>query len=91
MATSHDLTSHRRDLLCELVEDDPRRAAILLELLIITDPDTAGGAAARDDVMQQAFGFTCYSKQGLNTFKQMVLSRLCLILVLNVLSLLYLI
>ena len=64
MATSRLLTSHRRDLVHYLVEDDPAKAEKLFELMVITDPSTASGAAAREDALDTIYALTAHSQQG---------------------------
>lgn len=76
MATSRELTYHRRDDAAQLVDDDPKRAEILLRLFAQTDQRTADGSAARDDLIQYLYSLTNHSKQSLAEYMQSLAASL---------------
>ena len=65
MKTSRALTSRRRDIVAQLVDDNPDTADLLLELMIATDSATAAGAAARLDVLRHLYSLTPHCTAGL--------------------------
>jgi hypothetical protein len=68
METSRSLTSHRRDICHELIDDDPRRAEMLFELLAITDTSTVSGAAAHEDALRYSYSMTADCRRAMNRF-----------------------
>ena len=56
-------TSHRQDIVSQIVQNDPDRAELLFELLVLTDTSTPYGAAAHADVLHDLYALTpeCYA------------------------------
>ena len=79
METSRSLTSHNRDIVAQLVDDDPRKAELVLELLVVTDSETASGAAARDDLERYAYSLTSDSIRSRENFVRRLLSGLTVV------------
>jgi hypothetical protein len=65
---TRSLTSQKRDIVHQLIDDDPRRAALVVDLLVATDSETSSGYATRADLLREAYSFTTDFKQSLTEF-----------------------
>lgn len=64
--TSDSPTSHVRDLVAQLIHDDPDMAVVLIQFSALTDGSTPVGAALRLDALLYAYEFTPQCREGLN-------------------------
>lgn len=60
--------SHARDLVAELVHDDPNKAEVLIKLFALSDGGTPKGAAIRTDAMMFAYSFTDDCRKSMERF-----------------------
>lgn len=80
MATSRDRTHHRRDLVAQLINDDPETADLVFTVFAITDPSTPDGAAAHADLMRFSHSLTAKAQRDLkNRASEIVQSLVCLV------------
>jgi len=62
--------SHARNLVAQIVRDDPEVADALIKFCAIADPSTPIGAAIQADALLFAFEFTPECKNALEKFKK---------------------
>lgn len=68
MTNSQHPPSHARDLVAQIVHDDPEIAAALVRLFVLSDGSTPVGSAIRTDAMKFAYSFTDDCSEAMEKF-----------------------
>lgn len=68
MQTSDNAPSHARDLVAQIVQDNPEMAEALVRLFVLADASTPKGAAIRSEALMYAYSFTDHCRTAMEKF-----------------------